>query len=202
MEQEKILREKERKEEALRKKAEAAVAREAWLLEREKEIIEQESNDMDAGRFRLADLNDSDNEFYYKKKGKKGKKMKKKQDLAFCELPDNNDQNDINKEREGVDVQAPSESEALNHVDLSNTNIDPNHRTVEEGDIIDEMLAHDLADFDFGDEILEDSSEEEDLEIFKCECCRKTFKSDKQLENHENSKKHKEAYKKWMEREY
>jgi DnaJ family protein A protein 5 len=56
-----------------------------------------------------------------------------------------------------------------------------------------------LAEVEFNEESIEDSSEEEP-EIFKCERCRKTFKSDKQLENHENSKKHKEAYKKWIEK--
>lgn len=44
----------------------------------------------------------------------------------------------------------------------------------------------------------ESSSEEEEPEVFRCECCRKDFKSEGQMENHMKSKKHKEAYKKFQ----
>mmetsp|Transcript_7172 Transcript_7172/g.8238 ORF Transcript_7172/g.8238 Transcript_7172/m.8238 type:complete len:490 (-) Transcript_7172:31-1500(-) len=44
------------------------------------------------------------------------------------------------------------------------------------------------------------SSEEEEPVVWRCECCRKTFKSEKQLENHFKSKKHREAEKKFNKR--
>lgn len=184
-ENERLLREKERKEEALRKKADAAIAREAWLAEREKELREQESSDVNAGRVRLADLDDSDEEYYYKKKGRKGKKMKRKS--KHSQQPSDSEENiEESEENVGVDEEIVSDNEA--------------DQCEENGsDIVEEMLAQDLAEVEFNEESIEDSSEEEP-EIFKCECCRKTFKSDKQLENHENSKKHKEAYKKWIEK--
>lgn len=185
-ETERLLREKERKEEALRKKAEAAVAREAWLAEREKELLEQESSDVNAGRVRLADLDDSDEEYYYKKKGKKGKKMKRKS--KHSQQPSDSEENiDVPEETEGGDTEIVNDTEINQDCNEDGT------------DIVEEMLAQDLAEVEFDEHSIEDSSEEE-LEIFKCECCRKTFKSVKQLQNHENSKKHKEAYKKWLEK--
>ena len=40
-------------------------------------------------------------------------------------------------------------------------------------------------------------SSEEEPDSWRCECCRKDFKSAKQFENHERSKKHKETLKKY-----
>eukprot|EP01083_Nonionella_stella_P127414 385970_1 len=61
---EKLRKEKLKKEEDARKKIEAAAARETWRLEREKELQEAEMADLDAGRIRLADLSDSDDDYY------------------------------------------------------------------------------------------------------------------------------------------
>ena len=44
----------------------------------------------------------------------------------------------------------------------------------------------------------EESSSEEEPDSWRCEICRKDFKSDKQFENHERSKKHKEAVRKYQ----
>jgi DnaJ family protein A protein 5 len=52
-----------------------------------------------------------------------------------------------------------------------------------------------LFDDDFDSE--EESEEEEEPDFFRCECCRKDFKSVGQMENHMKSKKHKESFKKW-----
>lgn len=201
-ETERLLREKERKEEALRKKAEAAIAREAWLAEREKELREQESCDMNAGRVRLADLDDSDDEYYFKKKGRKGKKIKRKSkniqqpsdsEENLAEVEDNNGES-VKNEGEEEDIVNGDDESVHDNSNSSQVQCDEN-----EIDIVEEMLAQDLEEVELDDDSNEDSSEDE-LEVFKCECCRKTFKSDKQLENHENSKKHKEAYKKWVEK--
>lgn len=50
------------------------------------------------------------------------------------------------------------------------------------------------------DEDFSESESEEEPEIWKCECCKKTFKSEGQMENHMKSKKHKEAFKKYQKR--
>ena len=39
---------------------------------------------------------------------------------------------------------------------------------------------------------------EEEPEVWRCECCRKDFKSEGQMENHMKSKKHKESFKKYQ----
>ena len=53
------------------------------------------------------------------------------------------------------------------------------------------------------DEYLDDDDsesefEEEEPDIWRCECCKKDFKSLGQMENHMKSKKHKEALKKYQ----
>jgi DnaJ family protein A protein 5 len=42
-----------------------------------------------------------------------------------------------------------------------------------------------------------ETESEPEPDIYICECCRKEFKSEGQMENHMKSKKHKEAYKKF-----
>merc|ERR1712166_100545 len=42
-----------------------------------------------------------------------------------------------------------------------------------------------------------ESEESEEPDIWRCECCRKDFKSEAQMENHMKSKKHKTALKKY-----
>jgi DnaJ family protein A protein 5 len=49
---------------------------------------------------------------------------------------------------------------------------------------------------DFSSEVESESEPEPD--IYVCECCRKEFKSEGQMENHMKSKKHKEAFKKFQ----
>ena len=67
----------EKKNEAESKKAKAAIAKESWLLEREQAMKEAEIEDLNAGRIRLADLEDSDDNFGGRKNKKKGKISKK-----------------------------------------------------------------------------------------------------------------------------
>lgn len=187
------LREKLKKEEEKRKKLEAVAARENWRLEREKELREAEMEDLDAGRIRLADLSDSDDDYYRggRKKGKKGKKNK----------------------RRGRNKEESSDDEALTDVNTMTQEGDSEANImVEEDDILD-ILENEM---DAGSDIngnvactqvqeesddYEESSSEEEPEFYRCECCRKTFKSEKQLENHLKSKKHKENYKKWLKKQ-
>jgi DnaJ family protein A protein 5 len=81
--QSQLEKEEKRKKDAIQKKLDRASAKEAWMEERQKELDKLEQNDMNFGRVRLADLDDSDDEFYGKgkKKGKKGKKKKNKKKL-------------------------------------------------------------------------------------------------------------------------
>lgn len=190
-EKKKAAMEKERIEKAARRKEETAAAREAWLAEREKELREAEEEDLNAGRVRLADLDDSDDEYYGKgrkgRKGrkKKGKKKKKKQYYSSSDEEDN-----------AVDEGAVNETDEKNEVDASNTN---NEQT-EDTDALDALDALDTLNLENDADLSDSSYEEEEPEpqIWKCEICKKTFKSEAQFENHLRSKKHKEAFKKWQ----
>lgn len=44
----------------------------------------------------------------------------------------------------------------------------------------------------YGVKLDEEESSEDELQVFACDLCNKTFKSEKQWKNHEKSKKHKE----------
>ena len=46
----------------------------------------------------------------------------------------------------------------------------------------------------------EEESSEEEPDFWRCECCRKDFKSEAQMQNHMKSKKHKETYKKYQKK--
>jgi DnaJ family protein A protein 5 len=184
---EKLRKEKLKKEEDVRKKIEAAAARETWRLEREKELQEAEMADLDAGRIRLADLSDSDDDYYRggRKKGKKGKKNRKR---GKQKAPSDDENETINDVQEDVDSNAVAEED-----DVENNSGNGENTSLIDEDILDEIL--------YDDEEEEETSSEEEPEIFRCEICRKTFKSEKQLENHLKSKKHKEAVKKWQKKQ-
>jgi DnaJ family protein A protein 5 len=63
---------------------------------------------------------------------------------------------------------------------------------------LDDVLRADDGDDD--DEYTE-SEEEPEPDVWWCECCRKEFRSEAQMENHMKSKKHKEASKKYKLKE-
>lgn len=182
-EKEKVMQEKARKEEMARRKQETKEKREKWLEEREIELREAELEDLDAGRVRLADLDDSDDDYYGKgrKKGKKGKKRGKKnrsqwssdeEDSVADEEGEDGEEGEPEKEEEGNETNALDALEALDKLDISEE-----------------------------DEFSESSFEEEpEPKIWKCEICKKTFKSEAQFNNHLKSKKHKEAFKKWHQK--
>lgn len=185
-EKEKADREKARKEEAARKKVEAAAAREAWLEEREAELREAELEDINAGRIRLADLSDSDDDYYGKKKkgkkrGKKGKKKKQRWSSSEEEEEEEEVEEEVKEQQE-----VPFDGNIQTEGDEAN-------------DVLDALNDLDIAD----DAVFSDSSyesSEEEPQVWKCEWCKKTFKSEAQFNNHLNSKKHKETYKKWQKK--
>lgn len=55
-----------------------------------------------------------------------------------------------------------------------------------------------MDEFEDGYSLEEETESETEPNIWWCECCRKEFKSEGQVENHMKSKKHKEAYKKFQ----
>lgn len=201
---EKLLKEKQREEEDHRKKLEAAAARENWKLERERELQQAEMDDLNAGRIRLADLSDSDDDYYYRgkkgKKGKKGKRNKRQNRQMESSSSDEEDEDETDTQNDTIE----DSKTTLNVAD--NANVHLNTDEGEDGDdIINELLEEDARLHAQGEEDIfcdEESSEDEsEPEVYRCECCRKTFKSDAQLDNHLKSKKHKEAYKKWLKQQ-
>jgi len=184
-EKKKTLMEKERKEKTARRREETTAAREAWLQEREAEMREAEKEDINAGRVRLADLDDSDDDYYGGgRKGRKGRKKKGKQ------------KNRWSSDEEDEDDGANNETSDKITEEDANTN---NQTEGKKTDALDALDALDDLSLAGDDELSESSFEEEPQpKIWKCEFCKKTFKSEAQFENHLNSKKHKEKFKKWQ----
>ena len=154
-----------------------------WLAQAEQNMREQEAADLDAGRIRLADL-DSDNE-YDKKIGRKKKtrrKRGKKNRQTYS-----SDEESIADEMQEADLTNDPDTNGEN--DTNGTiNMDANNET--DGNAVQDFGATSIND---------DSSSEEESEpdSWRCECCRKDFKSEKQFDNHIKSKKHKDTLKKY-----
>ncbi len=182
--------EKERKEKASRRKEETLAAREAWLKEREAELKMAEEEDLGLGRIRLADLDDDSDDEYYKvgRKGKKGKKKRGKK---------NKKRWSSSEDGEGADYANNGDTDNIIYGEgavVKNSTGEDENGAPDASDVLDNLI---LA----GDEELSDSSfEEPEPELWKCELCKKTFKSKAQFENHLNSKKHKETFKKWQKK--
>lgn len=185
-------KEVKRAEENERKKKESMKKRKEWREQAEIEQAEAEAADVAVGRVRLADLDDSDDDFYGggRRKGKKGKRGRKKKNRWSSDEDEDNSKNNNDtdlpqpqniegSEEESGSVQNEAETQ------LENVNDD-------QGDAADDEYVDDQVD-----ESSYESSSSEEPDIWRCECCRKDFKSEKQLENHTKSKKHKESMKKY-----
>lgn len=186
MEEIKVAKEVAQKEARQQRKLEAQAARENWKAQAEEELAAREELDRLAGRVRLADLDD-DYDYGGGKKGKKkGKKGKKKVDKVEEE----------ESEKEKGDF---SRDDGDGNEDVTeNTNGDENGVT-DDGDTEndqDQGLMNGDAESASEEEMSESESSEEP-DVWRCECCRKDFKSEGQMQNHMKSKKHKEAYKKY-----
>lgn len=182
------------------RKKEAQAARENWKAQAEEELAAMEEEDRLAGRLRLADLDD---DYDYSGGGKKGKKKGKgKKKKAQQQTDDNNDEdnddNDDNDDNEDLDgdednqEDGSQEGEGTNDVDAS-SNADVSNRDDDDGPNNLDAATEQEDDIDSQSE--DESSEQPDF--WRCECCRKDFKSEGQMENHMKSKKHKEAWKKY-----
>jgi DnaJ family protein A protein 5 len=163
----KLDQEMRRKAEIERKRVEAVSAREAWAEEKEIMMKQYELDDLNAGRIRLADLDDSEDNDRRggRSKNKKGRDRRKK-----------------NVESEIV------MEDAENNVPSTTVDEDTNHSddVVTTGNSVTPLTPVDNSS----------SSDDDDFDLWRCEVCRKDFKSESQLDNHVKSKKHKEAVKK------
>ena len=177
------------KQDAEERKKKREIAKQEWRIQQEIAMAEQEATDLDAGRIRLADL-DSDDDYDYgggkgkgrkKKKGKRRGKNNKRSDF------DNEDANEVDA---SVDVPEETEEDVNESTQIS-----------DEADVDDSgSNLHDVGDKDVEYDVLsseEESESEEEPDSWRCECCRKDFKSAAQFENHTKSKKHKEKWKQY-----
>lgn len=190
VEQQKLQKKRQQKLDTERKKQEVAAARKAWREEQETYLAEMEAKDLDAGRIRLADLEDDDYEYSGKKgkrRGKKGKKKKKEQvvEEVSIDLPENLSVDEMGDGNIDVcEEENPINDNNVNDTCIEATNSILNKNVEDEQDNGDE------------DEYVESESSEEP-DIWRCEACRKDFKSQNQMDNHLKSKKHKEKWKKY-----
>lgn len=194
VEQERRQKEVERKKEAERKKARAAQARESWKAEQEQAMAEFEEEDRIAGRVRLADLDDD----YDYGGGKRGKKKRgKKRQQSFAESDDDDDDKEESTRDEDSDKDNTEEgdgravSEAGDEPDIEGRSDDATSLESAGSNANDDFQQEEY----FTSE--EESESEPEPDIWRCECCRKDFKSHGQMENHMKSKKHKAAFKKF-----
>lgn len=177
-----------------------------WRAEAERNMAEQEAADLDAGRIRLADL-DSDDDYDYgggkrgkKKKGKrkgKGKQKNKNYPERWDETGDdvNNEQMPEKIADATCDVCIPSDNSSNIECDHVSQHVGVNEL---EGEFQNfEEFAHDNMNEVDVSSSSEDDSEDDEPDSWRCECCKKDFKSEKQFENHAKSKKHKENLKKY-----
>ena len=185
LEKEKIEKQRASKEAAKKRKEDAKLAREEWREQAEEELAAKEEEDRLKGRVRLADLDDDYD--YGGKKGKKGKKKKgKKIRQEEIEEQEANIE-ELEEWAEGDPDIAAAEDDAevaLDSVgDEENDDAGTIPRDAEECSV---------------EAFSEESSEEEsEPDIWRCDCCKKDFKSEGQMNNHLQSKKHKAAFKKY-----
>ena len=170
-------------------------------------MAEQEAADRTAGRTRLADLDDDDHDYGGKrgrrKKGKrkggggKGRAAAPKQDREDAASEDGDDKISTDREaslaKNGVHR---GEEEKASESATPSSKGDPDIREIATNEEEDICIA--LNEAVVGAESSEE--EEDEPDSWRCECCRKDFKSQKQFENHERSKKHKETVKKYKKK--
>jgi DnaJ family protein A protein 5 len=227
VEQERAEREERQAEEAARKKLENQLAREAWRADQQALMEEADADALDAGRIRLADLDDDD--YFYAdkhKKGKKGNKSKKNRGQKQSTPDPQLEQEEATEGDLEEDLDAGSSAQETPEVSKSGEENGDEATNVSEssiegknaGQIAEQPTRSQASDgntfveepkqqqgcqvSDDDNSIVTSSSDEESTEssepdFWQCECCRKEFKSEGQMNNHLKSKKHKETYKKY-----
>ncbi|CAB9517388.1 protein DnaJ [Seminavis robusta] len=187
------------------KKQDQQVARDKWRQQADQDMAHTEEMDRLAGRVRLADLED-DYDYGGGKKKKKGKKKKgrNQQQQQQEEEEEFNDDGETGENAETAAAQIvldDTTNDTQNNEDDKPALVDQG-----EGDP-DETLSKPIStelDETEPEEQFDSSSEEEEEEeepdFWRCDCCKKDFKSQGQMDNHMKSKKHKEAYKKYLKK--
>jgi DnaJ family protein A protein 5 len=174
MELQKLEQKRRQKEEAEERKKEQVLAREAWQEEATLAMEEEEEEDRLAGRVRvrLADLEDDYDYGGGKKKRGRGKK-KNKQTFVEGEHEEIVEEIQTTPEENGEVVE---DKHTDGHAIADNeTAIKP------EGD---------------GQVDTEAFESDEEPESWRCECCKRNFQSERLMENHLKSRKHRQTFKK------
>mmetsp|Transcript_24798 Transcript_24798/g.54568 ORF Transcript_24798/g.54568 Transcript_24798/m.54568 type:complete len:473 (+) Transcript_24798:87-1505(+) len=213
-EQERLKKEREEKmkQDRIDRKKEKQKAKEAWREASLREMEKAEEEDRLRGRIRLADLED-DYDYGGGKKKKRGKKKNRKPVIENENEEKEEDQNpaDTNPKEVGDNAEfvpvdctsTPDDGEANEKTaqgsvsPASGANL--GDQMSEEQDIQSPLPeATGLIEEDDNEYSTESESEDEEPQVWRCDICRKEFKSEAQLKNHMKSKKHKEAFKKHM----
>ena len=144
-------------------------------------ILDEQALEL-AEQIRLAALED---DYDYSGGGKR--KDKKKKDKVRIVGQDSGTQFAVSYEGGNGEI-----SEQKDEVDTNEADEEVSTRDDNEQPVVDED-----DDDDNADEGLDDESEWSEPEVWNCECCRKEFKSEGQMENHLASKKHKDTLRKF-----
>ena len=208
LEKQKQEKAKKQLEEAAERKRENDKAKLAWREQAQKDIDHLEEADRLAGRVRLADLEDDYDYGGGKKRGKKKKNKKRIQDEED-EEDDllENEPTVVDDADNSNDVACPENCE-LNPNKVLDASELPQEGTAVDDSKGDQSVSDDVVEVvsenqeQADDASVHDTSEDEDDEpdFWRCECCRKDFKSEGQMTNHMKSKKHKDNFKKYQSR--
>jgi Zinc-finger of C2H2 type len=188
----------------MERKKDQQKAKEAWRESAMREMEEAEEEDRLAGRIRLADLEDD----YDYGGGKKKKGKKKKSTQSFVELDDSNGEDEaVAEASDTVAPLPPASTEIRDSTDVgdavdSTVTIEAcnaQYEVVSENDVEQSLRVQINLDGQSGCQHEDDLTDTEDEpDLWRCDCCRKDFKSEGQMVNHMKSKKHKEAFKKYQ----
>lgn len=222
-------REDHRRKVAQEKKVAIQEAKEAWRMQSEKDNAAMEAEDLNAGRIRLADLEDHD-DYFYSHRGKGKKKKRGKKNIAEREEESTNDINSSeanwqNSSNNSNELEVPLTSNDKESVEPcakvcsaanEESNIDDrtsssktlassaqmDKLTYEQTIVLDPCNTSNVegtngVEKECNASVEVEESEDEELELWRCECCRKDFKSRGQMDNHMKSKKHKETWAKF-----
>ncbi|KAL7494149.1 hypothetical protein ACHAWT_002932 [Skeletonema menzelii] len=198
------------KKDAEERKKKREIAKQEWRIQQEIAMAEQEATDLDAGRIRLADL-DSDDDYDYgggKGKGRKKKKGKRRGKNNKSYDFDNEDTNEVDASVDATDgIVAESENDDTDRLEVNEEAGNDSTKILDDAEVDDSGSNipdnDDMGDNDVEYDIMsseEESESEEEPDSWRCECCRKDFKSAAQFENHTKSKKHKEKWKQYEQK--
>jgi DnaJ family protein A protein 5 len=223
LEQQRLEQELRNRESAAERKKYRAIAKELWREQAQQDMDAAEEEDRARGRVRLADLQDDYD--YGGKKGKKKKKQvdesdDEQEDENDGDADGDGDADTPKEQGENGDAEIPKEQDEDGEADPSKNvaadgkdQVDPSSQVVADGGDKVNVKVPDAAQPNVEEDVPEENEEEriynveendddsgteseQEPNFWRCECCRKDFKSGGQMENHTKSKKHKEASRK------